>query len=238
MITWIDYALCLAFAVLWPLWGYWHYASYCERVRAGIPGVRLAGYAEAMITQWLFAAATVAVWIHLDRDWTALGLLGLDGTRFAPGLLVAIGLGGLMLAQSLMVARREETHAQVRASVLPSLEILPVGKSEFHGFVALSLTAGVCEELLFRGLLPWFLSHWLGVSGGQLVALVAFAVAHSFMGWSGVVRALLAGGVFAALYLWTGSLLPGMLLHATVDIASGWMAYVVLRERTPAVPAV
>jgi hypothetical protein len=32
--------------------------------------------------------------------------------------------------------------------------------------------------------------------------------------------------------------LPGMLLHAAVDIASGWMAYVVLRERAPAVPAV
>ncbi len=238
MITWIDYALCLSFAVLWPLRVYWSYASYREQVRAGIPGARLAAYAEAMITQWLFAAATVGVWIHLDRDWTGLGLLGLDGARFVPGLLVAIGLSGLMLAQSLMVARREETHAQVRASVLPHLEILPVGKSEFQGFVAVSLTAGVCEELLFRGLLPWFLSHWLGAWGGQLVALVVFAVAHSHLGWSAVVKALLAGGVFAVLYLWTGSLLPGMLLHAAVDIASGWMAYVVLRERAPAVPAV
>jgi hypothetical protein len=29
-----------------------------------------------------------------------------------------------------------------------------------------------------------------------------------------------------------------MLLHATVDIASGWMGYEVLRERSPALPAV
>jgi membrane protease YdiL (CAAX protease family) len=238
MITWLDHVLCLSFAVLWPLWNFRHYASFRERVKEGMPGARLAAYTEAMITQWLFAAATVALWIHLDRDWTWLGLLGLHGARFAPGMLVAAGLAGLMLAQSLMVARREEAHAQVRASVLPYLEILPTGKNDFHGFVAVSLTAGVCEELLFRGLLPWYLSHGMGALGGQLVALAVFAVAHSHLGAGAVVRALVAGGVFAGLYLWTGSLLPGMLLHAAVDIASGWMAYVVLRERAPAVPAV
>ncbi|HEY7515457.1 MAG TPA: type II CAAX endopeptidase family protein [Vicinamibacteria bacterium] len=238
MITWIDHVLCFSFAVVWPLWNYRGYASYRERVRSGAPGTRLAAYAEAMIIQWLFAAAAVALWIHEDRDFGALGLLGLEGRWFFPGLLVAAGLGGLMLAQTLMVSRREETHPEVRATVLPYLEILPTGKNDLTGFVAVSLTAGVCEELLFRGLLPFYLSHAVGPWGGQLAALAVFAVAHSYLAKGAVLRAFLAGGVAAGLYLWTGSLLPGMLLHATVDIASGWMGYEVLRERSPAVPAV
>ncbi len=233
MITWIDHVLCAAFAVVWPLWAYRHHASYRAKVKARVPGERLAAYAEAMITQWLFAAAAVALWIQKSRDWNVLGLFGLDAGRIGLGLLLAAVLGGFFLAQGAFVARRPETHAQVRASVLPYVEILPAERNDLTGFIAVSLTAGVCEELLFRGLLPWYLAEWMSPWSAQLLALVVFGLAHSHLGVRAAVKAFLAGAVAAALYLWTGSLLPGMLLHATVDIASGWMAYEVLRERAP-----
>ncbi len=79
-------------------------------------------------------------------------------------------------------------------------------------------------------MLGWYLAGHLGAWAAQAAAHVLFAAAHLFLGASGALRALLAGAAFAGLYLWSGSLVPSILLHALVDISSGWMAYEVLRE--------
>jgi membrane protease YdiL (CAAX protease family) len=41
---------------------------------------------------------------------------------------------------------------------------------------------------------------------------------------------MVAGAAAAGLYLWSGSLIPSMLLHALIDLSSGWMGYIVLAE--------
>jgi membrane protease YdiL (CAAX protease family) len=232
-LSWMDHALVLGFAVAWPAWALRSHRAYRERVRAGVVGARLAGYAHAAITQWLLASLAVGLWIHASRDWSEIGLAVPAGLRPWAALAVAGALGGLMLAQSAAVEGRPETHGQVRAAVAPMAELLPADRSDLHGFVALSITAGVCEEVLFRGLLPWYLAQALGPWGGQALALAAFGAAHAYLGATAVVRAVLAGLVAAALYVWSGSLLPSMLLHALVDVAGGWMAYVVLRDPGP-----
>jgi uncharacterized protein len=62
------------------------------------------------------------------------------------------------------------------------------------------------------------------VSGGLpdgvlvVVAGVAFGLAHAYQGVAGVVTTGLLGGVMAALYLSTGSLLLPVLLHAAIDL--------------------
>jgi len=234
----MDHALAAAFALAWPLWVLRREGAYRETVRAGVPGARLAAYAGAMVTQWLFASAAVGLWIHRGRDWGEIGLRGLAGGRAWTGLLVAAVLGGFFLAQSAVVARRPALHDEVRAALLRYRELLPAHRSDLTGFLALSITAGVCEELLFRGLLPWYLGHGLPPWAAQAAALALFAAAHLYLGWMAVVRAFLAGGAAAGLYLWTGSLLPGMLLHAAVDAAGGWMAYAVAEAReAPVAPA-
>jgi len=239
MITWMDHALVIGVAVAWPAREYLRYGAYRRRVHSGVPGARLAGYAEAMLIQWLLAAATVALWIALSRDWAGLGLTFPATARTWAGLGVAAGLAGLMLAQTVMVGRSPEAQAQARTALAPYAELLPADRRDLTGFASLSITAGVCEELLFRGLLPWHFGHWLGVGGAQASALALFALAHSYIGPRAVARALLAGLVAALLYVWTGSLVPSMLLHAGLDIVAGWMAYEVLGDgRSPAAAGV
>jgi uncharacterized protein len=183
------------------------------------------------IEQWLLVAAVTALWIHQDRDWTWIGLVAPDSLAGALANAAAGLVGALLLLQSSIVPRRPETHERVRDQIRPIIEMLPVQRSDLTGFVALSITAGVCEEILFRGLLTWYLAGSLGAWGAQAAAVVIFAAAHLFLGVQGALRALVAGAAFAGLYLWSGSLVPSMLLHALLDISSGWMAYEVLRER-------
>jgi uncharacterized protein len=229
--TWMDHALVLAFAAVGPAWGYRSYQKHKERVRAGIPGARLAAYTQGMIEQWLLVAAVVALWINRDRDWTWIGLVAPDSPGGALALAVAVLVGALLLLQTVSVARQPETHQRVRDTLRPFIEMVPVQRSDLTGFVAVSITAGVCEEILFRGMLGWYLTGPLGAWGAQAAVLVLFGAGHIYLGVQGAVRALLAGAVFAGLYLWSGSLVPSILLHALVDISSGWMAYEVLRER-------
>jgi membrane protease YdiL (CAAX protease family) len=230
----MDHLLVLGFAVVWPLAAVRGHARFVARVRAGVPGARLAAYAEATIIEWLLVALAVALWIHADRDFTCLGLVAPASRDGYLALAVAVVIGALLAAQSGYVARRPETHTSARAAMARIVEVLPVHRSDLTGFIALSLTAGVCEEILFRGYLGWYLGEWLGPWGAQAVAVPIFAAAHLYGGIGGALRALAAGAVFAALYLWSGSLLPSILLHAVVDLTSGWMAYEVLRERPAA----
>lgn len=51
-----------------------------------------------------------------------------------------------------------------------------------------------------------------------LVAAVAFGLAHAYQGRAGIVLTGVLGGVMAALYLGTGSLLLPVLLHAAIDL--------------------
>ncbi len=229
--TWLDHALVFMFAVGYPVWAYVDYQRLKARVRAGICGARLAAYADGMLSQWLLVSAVVALWIHSGRAFVEIGFSAPVTRDFLLALAAATAMGALLLLQSAHVVRRPETHAQVRGTMVKFVEVLPVQRTDLTGFIAMSVTAGICEEILFRGVLGWYFGHWLGPWAAHGVAVAIFGVAHLYQGPTGAARSALAGAVMAGLYLWSGSLLPSMLAHALVDITSGWMAYEVLRER-------
>lgn len=59
--------------------------------------------------------------------------------------------------------------------------------------------------------------------------MVIFGIAHGYQGVQFATRAFFAGVVMGALALVTGSVLPGMLLHALVDLVGGYAGYLVMR---------
>jgi hypothetical protein len=107
---------------------------------------------------------------------------------------------------------------------------LPHSSGELRWFVALSLTAGFCEEFLFRGYLIWALEPWLGWWGAAALSLSVFTASHAYQGKAGAIRSGLAGGVLTLLVALSNSLVPAIVLHAIVDIISGVIAWLVLRD--------
>ncbi|MBO0746110.1 MAG: CPBP family intramembrane metalloprotease, partial [Candidatus Dormibacteraeota bacterium] len=104
----------------------------------------------------------------------------------------------------------------------------------------LSITAGICEELLFRGLLPALLaallhepSPWLVI----LLAAAAFGAAHAYQGVTGVVVTAILGAVLGFIYLGTGSLFLVMVLHALIDARVGLLPARALGVTPIGVPA-
>ena len=100
--------------------------------------------------------------------------------------------------------------------------LLPRTHAQRAVFVLLSVSAGVGEELAFRG----FLIPALETASGStrlavIVSSVAFGMLHSYQRSDGVIRASALGVVMAAPLLATGSLFPSMAAHALYDLVVG-----------------
>jgi hypothetical protein len=96
--------------------------------------------------------------------------------------------------------------------------------------VAVSLSAGFCEEFIFRGYLIWAFQPVCGLWGAAALSVVIFATAHAYQGAKGVSTTGAIGSLLTLVVLICGSLLPAMALHALVDIGQGLVAWLVLRE--------
>ena len=84
------------------------------------------------------------------------------------------------------------------------------------------MSAGFCEEFVFRGYLQrqftaWLGSPWIALS---LQALL-FGVSHGYQGFLACAHITLYGVLFGLLALWRRSLRPGMIAHAMTDILAG-----------------
>ena len=210
-------------AYFWP--------QFRAGVAAGDPEARTRAYRRGIIGQWLFAAAAVTIWSLYERPWDALRLTMPPGWRLVLGIGFVVAAIGLLVLQLWSVARLSSAR---RIAAQPKLGnvafMLPHTAREERWFVGLSITAGVCEELLFRGYLPWLFAPWLGQVGAMALVVALFGLSHAYQGRRGATRATLAGAVMAAIVLTTGSLIPAMIVHAAIDIGGGTVGYWLLRE--------
>jgi membrane protease YdiL (CAAX protease family) len=110
---------------------------------------------------------------------------------------------------------------------------LPHTARDERWFLALCVTAGFCEELLYRGYLVWFFAPWLGRMGAMAFAVAIFGVSHAYQGRKGAIRATIAGAVMAAIVLATDSLIPAMIVHGLIDVGGGTVGYWLLRDQEP-----
>ncbi|MBW3596804.1 MAG: CPBP family intramembrane metalloprotease [Planctomycetes bacterium] len=84
----------------------------------------------------------------------------------------------------------------------------------------LATTAGIGEEVLFRGLLQAGLTEWIGPPLGMWIALAAASVVFGLCHYISAAYFLLTAliGVYlGALFLWTGNLLAPITTHAVYD---------------------
>ena len=102
---------------------------------------------------------------------------------------------------------------------------------EMIAFVALSVTAGFCEELLFRGYLQRQFLAWSGrVEAAVALQAVVFGIGHFYQGWRGALTITLYGAMFGILAVMRKSLRPGMIQHAMQDSFTGIVGSLLIKH--------
>jgi membrane protease YdiL (CAAX protease family) len=221
------FALLLAVPLLeWK----WNWPRYLAKLAADPENARSGHYRRLVVAEWIPTLALLVEWAVLGRPWSALRLTGNEPMRLELGLVYVAAMIGLLMMQRFALLRRPGRRARVRRALEYAVPLMPHTQPERRLFWAVSITAGACEEIFFRGFLTWYFSAWMGPVAAVILASVLFGAGHVYMGIAQVPKTALIGLIFAIVVSLTGSLWPAMLLHAAVDWNSGELGFKMLRK--------
>jgi membrane protease YdiL (CAAX protease family) len=232
----VDHAFFVLLLLGAPMWARWGYRRLLRRLEQGAPYPRIAEYRNTLRVQWSFTALLLFWWFASGRSWE---LLGFGHAPIAPAWIgfAAAGLAVAFLAvQYRSVLGSEERLREMEAAIGDLRPLVPHDEREGRWFRAVSLTAGICEEIAFRGFMIAYLTPLLGLWGALAASSAAFGLGHLYQGGLGVLKTGAVGAVMGLLYLLSGSLWAPIVVHFLVDLNAGELGRRVV-SRPPTVGA-
>ena len=188
-------------------------------------GERLSLYGTTILYQWLLAA--VVAWRAFGRKLTPveLGLTVSDQWRVT---LISLLFTVLLCANQWASLRRIMHVPDMRNGLLFRIaeKIAPRTSIDLFAFAALSCTAGLCEEFLYRGFAFAVFARMLANStittpGAVILSSAWFAIGHLYQGRRGLITTFVVGMLFSVIRIWSGSLIPSAVAHAGIDLIAG-----------------
>jgi membrane protease YdiL (CAAX protease family) len=227
----LDHVLVALLALLVPLLGAWSYRRITARLAAGEAGVRMNSYRETIGHLVAAGVVVLALWTLSGRPLERLMSLEWFPTGWWTGVAWSVVLLAcvLLVAQVTAVWENETGLSSVRKQMASVEGLLPHTPVELKLFLALSLAAGVCEEIVYRGYLLAYFDSLVGPTGAVLATTLMFGSGHAYQGAAGIVRTGVVGLLLAGAYVATGNLIAAVLLHIVIDATSGVVAYLALR---------
>jgi membrane protease YdiL (CAAX protease family) len=214
-------------------------AQHAPAVGAGAAaGGQLASHGKAI---QIYITVGLMDWALLYYCWAAVhhnggDLLTLSGGRWTSWKDVAVDLAIALPFWVLWEATAYGAHwllalglpGSSAAKTVDSL--LPQSLLEIVVWIGVSITAGICEELAFRGFLQ---RQFHALTGNIVVAVLlqglVFGLFHAYQGWRQVAVISVLGVLYGAFAAWRGNLRVNILTHAWGDIWEGWLKFVVWR---------
>ena len=229
-------AAVIALVIYEPISGKRSYAAFlrAEAVQGEPARLRfyrswiLQGCATALLAVFLVLALPGVGLAEIGfraTDASGLDRFGLSDSTMGASTIAGMVTGAAVaaIALSLLMRRRPKTGASAAPAQLVAVQpMLPRTGRGRWGWSALSLSAGVTEEITYRGLLILTLAVALPSQTPTAVIVVLaaalFGAAHWYQGRAGVISTGFAGAALTVLYLGTGSLLVPMILHTLIDL--------------------
>lgn len=182
-------------------------------------------FALVVITVWRIPGRTI---LSLGFDWPVwnvivLGLIGLIVLFYCLDIFLQYG--------------RKKSRERLLQEKTGSFSFIPADRWELSHFSFLALAAGIGEEIVFRGYLIQYLLFW---TGNDLVGMIVacffssalFAFLHGYQGYTSMLKIFFLALVFSALFIYSQSLIIVIIIHALIDLISGYLGVVLLKEKS------
>lgn len=232
----VDHIFIFLLFAVQPIHGYFENRRYDALERAGQPFDRLRFYRLTALLEWAFLVALAAVWIVFSRPIASLGLVTPGGIGFWGGAALLVLFTGLLLhSWHAAVKASDAEKAKQRESFGSITKYLPQTAPELRTFYGVSITAGIVEEIVYRGFVIWYLGQFMPLWAAVIVSSVAFGLAHSYQGANGALRTGLVGLAFGIFYVVTGSIWLPIVAHALLDVLQGAAIHEILRKKNDAI---
>lgn len=186
-------------------------------------------YLSTMLFEW--GLLFYVWWGVAKRGMSMRELIGGRWERFEDILLdVALAIGfwfaALMVLAGVAFALRLKGPSSIGEAIKPLAPLVPHSSTELLIWAGLSITAGVCEEVIFRGYFQkqfgnWARTMWLGL----IASAVLFGAGHGYEGRQKMLIIGVYGLLFGLLAHFRRSLRPGMITHAIHDFVMGTFLY-------------
>lgn len=230
----IGFWVLLVFLLVYePIIGYFDFQKFKRKVVID-EGARVRYYVNAIIGLWV---PTLFILLLIMFTDLTIGQIGLSIPNINTEVLgpwvtyVGLGLGSLYLLFVLYYILGYHFSEKIKKQLTDKKKkewensiisvVLPVTKKEKKLWSYVSLTAGITEEIIYRGFLIYALTYlfpqlsiWIVIG----VASLIFGLAHTYQGFLvGVIRTSIAGVLFSILFIGLNSILPLILLHFLLD---------------------
>jgi membrane protease YdiL (CAAX protease family) len=184
----------------------------------------------------VYLVAIAMDWALLYYCWAGVHRAGgnvstLSGQRWTSWSSVAVDIGIAVPFWTLWEGTAYGVSRLLGPSTAKSVDsLLPQSLLEVLIWIAASITAGVCEEMVFRG----YLQRQMHALTGSIPLAVAgqgmvFGLFHAYQGWKNVVVISVVGILYGVLAAWRRNLRVNIISHAATDVWEGWLKFVVWR---------
>jgi membrane protease YdiL (CAAX protease family) len=206
-------------SLLLAIWGAFHSPIYEWPTTLASQHARLLLYVQILALQWLWVGY---VWFGMRHSAISLRAVIDDsqGSGWRWLRYLAIGVAAWILYLALGAGLSNLLHPSPEA--LRGLQaMLPKAPVERMGWAAFAFTAGVCEEVVYRG---YLLRQLRALTGNTFAALIlqalCYSVVHLVLPIQMLVGVFALGLLLGVLAVWQKSLVPGMILHVGVGLAA------------------
>jgi membrane protease YdiL (CAAX protease family) len=182
---------------------------------------RVSIYQRTMLFEWLtLALVLVGVWLKGSSLYTVLG----DRWRSAGQFFHDFGIGFAFLIVTIVVSSVANPHGS--GDDVATKFLLPQSRVEMMLWVLLSITAGICEEAVYRGYLQkQFTALTRNSPAGIILSALVFGGGHSYQGFSHAAVIGVLGVLGGVLAYWRRSVRPGMIAHTLQDLLGGFLKH-------------
>jgi uncharacterized protein len=219
----LQHVLVFFLIVVLPLWDWYE----IPRLKASAePRKKIRYYGKIVTALWMCALVavltigpkTATVWQSSfgEISWLQPGGCG---RILVEGLIV--GMLVVLFFPAMVALWNERLRSKAGKAAKRLAFLLPSTGEERQWWWLVCLTAGICEEVVYRG----FLFHYLHIAPFHLslmwalaVSTLIFGIGHLYQGAAGAASTVVAGALFGMMYLMTGNLILPIVVHAAMDL--------------------
>jgi len=219
----VQHLLVFFLIVVTPLWDRYE----IPRLKASTePRKKIRFYRKIVAASWACAIVAILT-IGLIPVFTIRKVLGeipwLDAGSRGGMILEGIAVGMLIaiLLPAVLALSNEKIRSKAAKAAKKLAFLLPSTMDERRWWWVVCITAGICEEVVYRGFLLRYLHvlpFHLSLTWALVASSVIFGIAHLYQGVGGAVQTSLIGFVLGAMFLVTGNLLLPIVAHAVLDL--------------------